>query len=467
MDSVSDMEKVESMFTVLDSWLAYQVYFHQLPGLSVGIALGRQPLFRRHYGFANLETYQPITSRTMYRIASHSKLFTATAIMRLKAAGRLGLDDPVVRHLDWFRSAHDSNLESITLRQLLTHSSGVVRDGDSLHWSLDEPFPKREDLIPQTQAGISIYQSDKHWKYSNFGYSLLGSVIEAVTGQPYSQAVMELVVRPLGLEDTRPDFDESLGEQHAVGYGRKYPGEGRRPLPHVSARDMSSAAGFSSTLDDLLAFYQAHRYGVTSLLPDSEKREMQRVQYEEGPYAWGLGFACREIGGISYVGHGGRYPGFITFSGLSQALDMTLVVLTNAIDGPARALFAGLSGLLHLSLTKFENFPGAASASQPELEAAAGIYRSLWGDTLYGRIGDALVGFNPELENPAAEMDIFEPLGSLRYRIPLRDQVSAVGETIRFLPGEGGEIKQVVTPGRSAIRVDLSSPGTPKEQPEK
>ena len=445
-----------SVLNLIRRWLAFQVYVDELPGLSVAISLGEETVFQEQYGHADLDAKRPLAPDSLFRIASHSKLFTATAVMRLRAQGAVRLDDRVAEHLDWFRSEKDPGLEQVTIRQLLTHSSGVIRDGDRPHWTYDAPFPDRGAVVRQVQNGISVFEGGEHWKYSNMGFTLLGEVVAAVQGVSYPEAMAELVLEPLGLENTLPAFSEAHRAGHAVGYTQNLPGDSRRrPLEHLSAGAMAPATGFSSTAADLVRFYRAHLFGDAVLLEDSDKREMQRVQFKDGDYEWGLGFGLNEIGGLKYAGHGGRYPGFITFSGVNQERKLIIVVLTNAVDGPARDLFEGISNLLKLALDQPERFEGDAAPDPAELDAVSGFYRSLWGFDGYGPIGGRLVGINPALKDPAAELDVYDRAAPLTYRVPIRDQFSPIGETLRFVPDEDGRIVRVLYPASTAVRWEI------------
>ena len=118
--------RVSQVIGVIDKWIDYQTYIREVPGVAVGISVGDQTVFSKGYGVADLTSRQPVTPDTRFRIASHSKTFTATAVMQLVADGALRLDDRVVDHLPWFRADDDENLEHVTVRQLLSHSSGLI-----------------------------------------------------------------------------------------------------------------------------------------------------------------------------------------------------------------------------------------------------------------------------------------------------------------------------------------------------
>ncbi len=100
----TNKEKVEDIVGLIDNWIHYQTYIKEIPSVAVGIFMEEETLFQKAYGYANLETQTKATPSTLYRIASHSKLFTATAIMKLYSEDKLSLDDRVSQHLEWFQS---------------------------------------------------------------------------------------------------------------------------------------------------------------------------------------------------------------------------------------------------------------------------------------------------------------------------------------------------------------------------
>ena len=158
-----DVEAAERLFS---AWAESQIAYRGLPGMAVGVVYDQQLVWSRGYGFANVEKRVPMSARTRFRIASNSKLFAAIAIMQLREAGKLRLDDPVAQHLPWFKvkpaGADDG---PITIEQLLSHSSGLQREASD-HWvSFD--FPTTEKLqalmlertaafAPQTRFKLSL-----------------------------------------------------------------------------------------------------------------------------------------------------------------------------------------------------------------------------------------------------------------------------------------------------------------------
>jgi len=134
-----DVLAAERLFS---AWLEGQIAYKGLPGVAVGVVSDRQLVWAKGFGFANVQEKRPMTPATLFRMASHSKLFTATAIMQLREQGKVRLDDPVSKHLPWFRfkPAGDDD-EEFTIEQLLTHASGLPREAGD-HWSTNQFPPK-------------------------------------------------------------------------------------------------------------------------------------------------------------------------------------------------------------------------------------------------------------------------------------------------------------------------------------
>ena len=178
-------------------------------------------------------------ARHLFRVASHSKTFTAVAVLRLVATGRLRLDDTVAGRLP---DCADTPLARVTVRELLSHTSGAIRDGvDADHWQLDGPFPDADALRAIVRDHGATYAPQERFKYSNIGYGLLGAIIEAVTGRGYAEHVTEDILVPLGLTDTRPEIDDDAAGRAVVGHTRAH-GRGRRVTVAPTATGALAAA---------------------------------------------------------------------------------------------------------------------------------------------------------------------------------------------------------------------------------
>ncbi|PIZ04354.1 MAG: hypothetical protein COY58_04595 [Gammaproteobacteria bacterium CG_4_10_14_0_8_um_filter_38_16] len=173
---------------VFDAWLPYKILYENIPGISVGIVHNGKLLYKKGFGFENIELKKPSTPDTCYRIASISKTFTAIAIMQLSEHGKLNLDDKIKKYLPWFKIGKKGlNSSNITIRQLLSHSAGLSRDGNSPHWATNK-FPNEAELQEQSSKSLT-YENLTRFKYSNYGFALLGLIIKEVSGLDYDEYV--------------------------------------------------------------------------------------------------------------------------------------------------------------------------------------------------------------------------------------------------------------------------------------
>ena len=133
--------EVASSLELLSAWTESQMAYRGQPGLSLGVIYDQELIWSKGFGYADLASQKPADSTTVYRIASITKLFTATAILQLRDEGKLQLDDPVAHHLPWFTVQNSfTDAPEITIRQLLTHTSGLPREAASPYWN-DRNFP--------------------------------------------------------------------------------------------------------------------------------------------------------------------------------------------------------------------------------------------------------------------------------------------------------------------------------------
>ena len=130
---------------IFETWMRAQIAYRELPGVAIGVVYNQELVWAKGFGLADIDQRLPMTPATKFRMASHSKLFTSTAIMQLRDQGKVRLDDPVTKYLPWFQvKAAQADDPPITIEELLTHSSGLSREAGS-HWS-DYKFPDASEV---------------------------------------------------------------------------------------------------------------------------------------------------------------------------------------------------------------------------------------------------------------------------------------------------------------------------------
>lgn len=320
----------------------------EVPGISVVVARRDEILFAGASGVANLETGRPMTPDTVLYAGSLSKLFTVVLTLQLAEQSDLSLDDVVAG------IANASAGEEVTVRHLLTHSSGLAREGNFDYW-FNAQFPDKTALADylrdtrlQTRPGSSI-------NYSNIGYAALGPVIERASDQSYDEALSSRVLGPLGMNisgSLEPDRDLSAGysplntvipneERPFAGLGRRV-GK-RRVREYHNANAMTPAFGIFSSAHDLsrlARFLQG--YGGNEVLSVAMRREML------SPQAGGRGYGIRlgQYKGRAVAQHGGWFAAHRSYLFLDLVSGISVVVMSNSDSASpgdiAEAIFDGV-----------------------------------------------------------------------------------------------------------------------------
>jgi CubicO group peptidase (beta-lactamase class C family) len=419
-------------------WLEYQVRVMEQPGCAFAVAQGGRVLLEGAFGAASIGSGAPLTPRHRFRVASHSKAFTAAAIMKLRAERRLTLDDGIGRHVGGL----PPKIAEVTLGQLLSHSAGVVRDGyDSGQWFDRRPFLDEAELRADLERGL-ILDPGERFKYSNHGYGLVGLAISAVTGESYRTYVQREIVAAAGLGETQPDFPLPRGTPFARGHGAKallgrrfiIPGENR-------THALVPATGFVSTAADLARFFNLlHPAARRSMLPAAARREMIRRHWRM-PHAtlerhYGLGVDAGNLQDWSYFGHGGSFQGYITRTSTFIEPAITVSVLTNASDGFAPFWVDGIGHILRAFARH-----GAPSRRNADWGGRwAGI--SGVGDWLPMGARRVLVA-TPTMFNPLMDASELEVIGRDKARIALANGLASHGEIVTRQRNGSGRVTAV------------------------
>ena len=433
---------LRSIAGYLANWASFQAEYRGATGLQLAVAHGDEMIVDLAWGLADADTGESMTGEHLFRIASHSKTMTAVIVLRLVEEGRLRLDDQVDALVP---ELTDSAVAAVTVRELLGHQGGIIRDSsDGDFWQGDRPFLDRDQLLDVLRAEGDVFATNEHFKYTNIGYSLLGLIVERATGSTYSELGEELVVRPLGLERTGPEYDPERAAAYASGHsGRTAYGDPRRVIPHVDTRAMAAATGWYSTAREMTRYGQAHVFGDETLLTDASKRLMQREESrvtvrdrEIGRY--GLGVDLRKIGDREVIGHSGGYPGHITRTWIDPKDGLVVSGLTNSVDGPADAIVTGIIQIVDLALK--------AAAEEPDpIPAGLGVsgrFANLWGVTDVVDLGGVLHAVQARMPEPATAHQRLVVDGD-RLAIEAVPGFGPTGETVAIERRDDGEIHSI------------------------
>jgi D-alanyl-D-alanine carboxypeptidase len=433
-------EALEYSLEFIKSWLAFRYDRCEIPGYVVAVAYKGKVLMNEAYGYADLEKKTKLTPQHIFRIASHSKTFTSTALMQLVEKDKLRLEDYVVNYLPWLKEHKDKRWNKVTVRQLLSHSAGIIRDGlNADYWQLDSPFPNEEELKAEVLKAELVIDNNTKLKYSNYGYSLLGMVVEKVSGKPYNEYVSEHIVKPLELTNTGPEYSPSIESKIVTGYTRRDVNKSRLPIAQIDTRAMSPATGFYSNTEDVCKYFTAHFVGSGKLLDDESKKEMQRVQWHVKPRGkdshedYGLGIEVVFVDKHRTVGHGGGFPGHSTKTMADPNDKLVVVALTNCIDGSASRITKGVYGVI-------DHYQKNTRKDKPKhnLNKLEGRFMNLWAISDIIVTGDKIVSVYPDSWEPMSDQEELEYVDDNILKVIDASNFDSEGELVHFRFKDGG-----------------------------
>jgi len=281
--------KLADLVPQLDKLFADDVAKNHYPGLGVGIVLDGELVYARGFGFRDLGAKSPFGVDTVFRIASVTKGFTAMAVLKLRDEGKLSLDVPAAEYYPPLAALAYPTRDSppVTVRQLLTHGSGLPEDN---YWADVAIDMTDADLAALVQSGMSFSSApDTRFAYSNVGYALIGKIIEKVSGMPAREYVRQQVLLPLGMTASAWELEEVPRDRLAFGYrgAEGYRSQDGRQEPAPILRDgvFDVAGGLYTTVQDM-ARYLAFQLSAwppsdgpeTGPVRRSSEREMQQGQ---------------------------------------------------------------------------------------------------------------------------------------------------------------------------------------------
>jgi CubicO group peptidase (beta-lactamase class C family)/D-alanyl-D-alanine dipeptidase len=298
----------------LEPWVAAEVESKALPALSIALVDEERIVWTRAFGFADRERNVPATPAMVARVGSVSKLFTDLAVMQLVEQGKLDLDAPVSRVLPEFAPSNPFRV-AITLRQLLSHRAGLVREPPVGHY-FDPAPPALLDVVKSLAGTTLIHEPGTQTKYSNAGVTVAGAVIERVRGEPFARALERMLFEPLGM--SRSSFEPAPALKRELAHGLMWSYDGQAITTPTFQLGTGPAGNLVSTVIDLgrfVSFLFAGGRGTKGAVVAPETirlmTEPQLGRPGESP-PFGLGFALSTLENERCIGHGGAVYGFAT-----------------------------------------------------------------------------------------------------------------------------------------------------------
>ena len=427
--------KLAAAFPEIERQFTAWVERRRMPGAVMGIVIDGELAWVKAAGVQDTQTRTPVTPDSLFRIASMSKSFTAMAVLKLRDAGKLSLDDPVSRHVPALAGLPDPTRDSpaITIRHLLTHSEGFPEDNP---WG-DRQLAQTDETIREwMRAGIPFSNAPGvAFEYSNYGFAILGQVVAKASGRPYAQYVRDEVLRPLGMTASTFEVGEIPRERVAAGYRWEENAWKAEPLlAHgsfgpmgglwTSGRDLSRYVAF------LMSAFPPRDDPERGPVSRASAREMQQAWRAEGTsvfrntvdaplqlssYSYGYGLAVTQDCRFDYVvSHSGGLPGYGSLMRWLPEYGVGLIAMGNVT-------YAGWGGIANDAVAALQR-TGALQKRvvepSPALLAAQRDVSQLvnkWDDALASRIAaDNLFMDEPATARAAGFKTLTERHGACR-----------------------------------------------------
>lgn len=436
--------KVGEVITLLNLWIEEQLAYQQLPGLAIGVVYDQELVWAKGYGFSDLDEQIAVTPETLFRIGSVTKVFTATAVLQLRDAGKLRLDDPITHHLPDFKIENPfPNAPAITVWNLLTHTAGLPREAAFPYWT-DHEFPTRDEVIAAAASQTLIYSPGTQYKYSNLGVSLLGAIIEETSGSSYKDYITEKIFQPLGMGRSTVDPPIKESGELAKAYMRRRSDGSRKTMDYYEVRGMASMGSIVSSIEDMAKFAalntrQANSTSDGPVLSTATMREMHRPQwvYPSWGGAMGLGFRIAPRDGHNTVSHGGWIGDHRAHLLMVPDENLAVVAMTNAGDASPYTFSFEALDLFSDALATEATETVKEVQTDPAWESYLGLYSDPWGwEYRVLILGDQLAIYShdyPPAEGARDGVTLLEPVEGNKFKM-------AEGEYVIFEMDDEGKI---------------------------
>ncbi|EOR92801.1 Beta-lactamase class C and other penicillin binding protein [Arcticibacter svalbardensis MN12-7] len=382
-DQHDQTASILSTIPAIDS--IYQVYQdkYHLPGVAYGIIYNGKLIYSGNRGYSNLDKKYAVSGQSEFRIASMTKSFVSTAILQLRDAGKIRLDDPAYLYIPELKNQHYLTTDApvITIRNLLTHSAGFPEDNP---WGDRQLDISDEELLTMIKKGISFSNVPGiSYEYSNMGFALLGNIIKKVSGLTYEEYINKNILQPLGMNQTYWEYTKVPEKQLAHGYRWINEKWVEQPLLHDGA--YGAMGGMITSMEDFskyvlfhLSAWPASDRKETGPLKRSSVREMQQpwvfnnlnaeFTYERGnrvspmtsAYGYGLRWS-KDADGRTTVGHSGGLPGFGSNWMIMPDYGLAIITFSNHTYAPCTVINNNVLDAL-IQLGKLEPLKHATSS---------------------------------------------------------------------------------------------------------
>ena len=374
-----DEAKLSATFPVLDKVYKDYMEKNHFPSIAYGVVANGKLVYSGSYGFIDVDKKTPSSAQALYRIASMSKSFTAMAILKLRDEGKLNLTDPVTKYIPEFAKAGSltTDAQPITIQNMMTMAAGFPEDNP---WGDRQLADTDEELLKLVGGGLSFSNvPGTTYEYSNLGFALLGKIIGNVSGVPYQQYITENIMKPIGMNDSKWEYNEVPADKLAHGY--RWEDEQWKEEALLHDGSYGAMGGLICSIDDF-AKYVAFHLNAWPPRNDAESGPVKRSSIREMHQPWRfnnifaqnknrIGEPCPMAVGYGYglnwrkdctgtvrVAHSGGLPGFGSEWRIYPESGVGVISFSNRTYGaPGQANAIALDTLIQLAGLKPRELP--------------------------------------------------------------------------------------------------------------
>lgn len=362
-----------------------------VPGIAVGIIKDGKLVLAKGYGVTNIKTNQKVDANTLFGIASNSKAFTASALAILVDEGKIDWDDKVVQYLPEFRMYNDYVTKEFTIRDLLTHRSGLgLGAGDLMIWPGGHDFTPK-DIVRNIQYLKPVSGFRSKYDYDNLLYVIAGEVIAKVSGKSWCDFVEERLMQPLEMNTSAPSWKRLKDTTNVI--VPHVPTNGKlEVIPRYTNSIFDAAAGLYASINDLshwlIAQMNDGNYNGKQLFSKKQHDEMWKSQtilplrnpypYSTNFSSYGLGWKLTDVNGHLEVSHTGGLDGIVTQSIMFPKEKLGIIVLTNQQSGTAFNVISNTIKDSYLGFPKFDHLAYLSKERASKEDDADKITGEVW-----------------------------------------------------------------------------------------
>lgn len=376
----------------LDQVVEKTIKTFNVPGVAVAIIKDGKIVISKGYGVSNIKTKQKVDGNTLFGIASNSKSFTAAALAMLVDEGKIKWDDKVIQHLPEFKMYNEYVTNEFTIRDLLTHRSGLgLGAGDLMIWPDGHNFTAK-DIVKNIQYLKPVSAFRTKYDYDNLLYVIAGEVIEKVSGLSWCDFIEQRIMKPIGMDHSAASWNRLKDTTNTI--VPHVPTDGKLEIiPRYKNHIFDAAAGIYASTNDLSKWLilQMNK-GVYStdqhLFSTKQHREMWTSQtimpnrdaypYKTNFTTYGLGWRLNDINGYLQVSHTGGLDGIVTQTIMIPELQLGIIVLTNQQSGAAFNAISNTIKDSYLGLPAFDHVAYLSQERKTKEDNADKITDEIW-----------------------------------------------------------------------------------------